>query len=91
MKVQSSSSASDPWMATPTSVSCLRRNLMAKTATRTAISSVKNAVTATRKKYSASIVAACSEACCGKNGKFVNIFKYGSRAAAVPEPVHGAG
>src|SRR6478672_5071078 len=60
-------------MATPTSLSCLRWNLTAKTTTRAATSTVKKAVTATRKKYSASTCAACSDACCGKNGKFVNI------------------
>ena len=50
MIVHSSSSASEPWIATPTSSSCLRRYLIAKTTTSAAISSEKNAVTATRKK-----------------------------------------
>ena len=50
MIVQSSSSASDPWMSAPTSSSCLRRNLIAKNTTSAAISTEKNAVTATMKK-----------------------------------------
>src|SRR5262245_14577150 len=73
MIVQRSSSASDPWIASPTSSSCLRWNLTANTTTSIAMSAVKNAVTATRKKYRASICPACSEAACGKKGKFVNI------------------
>ena len=54
MKVQSSSSASEPWMTSPTSSSCRRWNLVAKTTTRIAIRSAKQPVTATRKKYRAS-------------------------------------
>ena len=50
MTVHSSSSASEPWIATPTSSSCRRRYLMAKNTTSPAISSEKNAVTATMKK-----------------------------------------
>src|SRR6185369_13377135 len=73
MNVQSSSSASDPWMTSPTSSSCRRWNLTANTTTRIAMRTAKAPVTATRKKYSASTVAACSDACCGKNGKFVNM------------------
>src|SRR3954467_6595923 len=73
MIVHSSSSASEPWMATPISVSCLRRNLIAKTTTRIAMSAVNSAVTATRKKYRASTCPACSDAACGKKGKFVNM------------------
>src|SRR5215831_5425470 len=73
MNVHSSSSASEPWISTPTSSPCRRRNLTANTTTRMAMSAVKNAVTATRKKYRASTCPACSDAACGKNGKFVNI------------------
>ena len=73
MMVQSSSSASEPWMTAPTSLACLRWNLVANTATRIAMSTPNAPVTASRKKYSASTDAACSEACCGKKGKFVNI------------------
>ena len=50
MTVQSSSSASDPWIATPTSSSWRRRYLIAKTTISAAMSSEKNAVTASRKK-----------------------------------------
>ena len=51
MNVHSSSSASEPWIATPTSSSLVRRRyLIAKTTTSAAISSEKNAVTATMKK-----------------------------------------
>src|SRR5215831_6355785 len=73
MNVHSSSSASEPWISTPTSSPCRRRNLTANTTTRMAMSAVKNAATATRKKYRASTCPACSDAACGKNGKFVNI------------------
>ena len=50
MIVHSSSSASDPWMATPTSSSLRRRYLMVKRTIRPAMSSEKKAVTATMKK-----------------------------------------
>ena len=48
--VQSSSSASEPWIAYPTSSRCRRRYLNAKNTTRPAIRIEKNAVTATMKK-----------------------------------------
>src|SRR5262249_17460022 len=53
--------------------------LTANATTRIAISAAKKAVTATRKKYSASTCAACSDAAVGKNGKFVNIRLTASR------------
>ena len=50
MIVHSSSSASEPWMGTPTSSSWRRRNFTAKNTTSPAISREKNAVTASMKK-----------------------------------------
>src|SRR5437016_3364578 len=99
MNVQSSSSASEPWIASPTSLSFFRWNFTANTTTRSAIRIVKNAETARRKKYSASIVAACSEACCGKKGKFVNtsgsvrdlrrmVYSAACRPAPLPAKAH---
>jgi hypothetical protein len=46
-----------------------RRKRTRKTTISTAISALKNAETATRKKYSASMFAACSDACSGKERK----------------------
>jgi hypothetical protein len=48
--VHSSSSASEPWMAAPTSSRWRLRNLIANATIRPAISREKNAVTATMKK-----------------------------------------
>ncbi len=50
MTVHSSSSASEPWIATPISSSLRRRYFTAKNAISPAINSEKKAVTATRKK-----------------------------------------
>jgi hypothetical protein len=41
-------------------------------------------VTATMKKKTASTWPACTDACCGKNGKFVNIVR-------IDDPVRSAG
>jgi hypothetical protein len=48
--VHSISSASEPWIATPTSSAWRRRYLIAKTMTSVAIRIEKKAVTASRKK-----------------------------------------
>ena len=72
--VQSSSSAREPWIAYADFVVVLAVELDREhRRPGRAISTAKKPVTATRKKYRASICAACSDACCGKNGKFVNI------------------
>src|SRR5512132_965167 len=67
MTVQSSSSECEPVIPAPTSVSWRRRYFTAKTTTSSAIRMVKNALTATRKKYSASTCPAYVEAAVGKN------------------------
>ena len=64
---------------------------MAKTTTSAAISSEKNAVTATMKKKMASTWPAWADAASGKNGKFVNIVRFDSPARSGPRRARGAG
>ena len=63
--VQNASSSSEPWIAFGRSASLRRRYFRAKTRTRRKISPLKNTVTATRNRKSASTWPATVEACSG--------------------------